>query len=93
MTSLATTLRRMFIYPKDKVGPDEQGELAYQIPCKTRLEEHSKDAENAPREHYTRSGKKRPQSTIDTRFKKMPMYFPHTFMNYILLRLDSVIFS
>ena len=64
-----TTLRCLLVYPKDKVEPEVQGKLVYQILCKscgaaymgrqrlfkTRLEEHEKYVENAPREQYTRS--------------------------------------
>ena len=30
-----STLRRLLVYPKDKVEPEEQGELIYQIVCKS----------------------------------------------------------
>ena len=58
-----TTLRHLFVHPKDKVELEEQGELVYQIPCKncgaeyidetgrllkTRLEEHRKDNYELP---------------------------------------------
>ena len=66
------------MHPKDKVEPDEQGEPVYQISCKscgaayiretvrffkTRLGEHKEDVENAPKEQYAKSEKKRSQST------------------------------
>ena len=75
-----TTLRRLLVHPKDKVEPEKQGELVYQIQCrscgatyigdtgrlfKTRLIEHKKDVENAQKEQYTRSEKKRLQSTTN----------------------------
>ncbi|KAI0217214.1 hypothetical protein LSAT2_030909 [Lamellibrachia satsuma] len=73
-----TTLRRMLVHPKDKVEPEEQDELVYQILCqscgaayigetgrlfKARLNEHKKDVENAQKEQYMRSEKKWSQST------------------------------
>ena len=62
------------VHPKDKVEPDKQGDLVYQILCKscgaayigetgrllkTRLNDHKKDVENAEKEQYTGSKKKR----------------------------------
>ena len=72
-----TTLRRLSVHPKDKVE-QEQGELFYQILCKscgaayiketgrlfkTRLNEHKK--ENVQKEQYMGSGKKQLQSTTN----------------------------
>ena len=75
-----STLRRQLVHPKDKCEMSEQGELVYQIPCKscdssyigetgrlfkTRLEEHQKDANSAPNTQYTRNARKVSQSTTN----------------------------
>ena len=75
-----TTLRRLLVHPNDTLEPEEHGELVYQIPCKscgaaytgetgrlfkTRLDEHKEDVENAQKEQYTRSEKKRSQSVTN----------------------------
>ena len=74
-----TTLRHVLVHPKDKAEPEEQGELVYQIPWNScsaacigetgilfRLDEHKNDVENAPKEQYTTSRKKRSLSTTNT---------------------------
>ena len=75
-----TTLRHLLVHRKDRVEPEEQGELVYQVRLKscgtayiqetgrlfkTRLNEHMKDAENAQKEHDTRCKKKRLQPTTN----------------------------
>ena len=51
-----TTVRCLLVHPKEKVEPEEQGEL----------DKHKKDVENAPKERYTRSEKQQKQSTTNT---------------------------
>ena len=72
-----TTLRRLLVHTKNKLEPEEQGELFYQTTCKscgtayigetgrllnTRPNEHKKDVENAQKEQYTRSEEVHPHS-------------------------------